>query len=192
MWIALHGQGMLARYFILKLKPLVQVNTCVIAPEGLHRYYLDGKSGRSGASWMTSDARATDIRNYINWLNQVSEEVLSRIGSQPSIHILGFSQGTATATRWACETQLSIKTIVLWGGLPAFDLDTEKAILTFHSIQFYDVQGKIDPFMTKKKQNEKSSLYQKLHIKPRSILFDGKHEITEKEVCRIRDDYLSE
>ena len=41
-WIVVHGYGQQAKYFIRKFKPLQDEETLVIAPEGLHHFYLKG------------------------------------------------------------------------------------------------------------------------------------------------------
>ena len=36
-----------------------------MAPEGLSRFYLEGFSGKVGATWMTREDRLNDIDNYL-------------------------------------------------------------------------------------------------------------------------------
>ena len=96
--ITLHGYGQLAAYFIKKF------NTCpdnydILAPEGPHRFYKNGYSGRVGASWMTKEAREDDIEDNLHWLNLWLSEHL-RSNHYEKIILLGFSQGGATAARW--------------------------------------------------------------------------------------------
>ncbi|MFT7345493.1 MAG: putative esterase, partial [Lentimonas sp.] len=70
--IVLHGYGQLSQFFIQKFSSLT--HQCdIIAPEGMHRFYLNGSSGRVGASWMTKEERETDIEDNQKYL----EEVLS-------------------------------------------------------------------------------------------------------------------
>jgi hypothetical protein len=40
-WFVLHGYGQLAQFFIKKFNTLTDHNVCVIAPEGLSRFYLE-------------------------------------------------------------------------------------------------------------------------------------------------------
>jgi hypothetical protein len=54
--IALHGYGQLSSYFGKKFEDLPN-EFFIVIPEGMHRFYLDGTSGRVGASWMTKEAR---------------------------------------------------------------------------------------------------------------------------------------
>ena len=58
-WFVLHGYGMLAEYFIKKFDSIVNNDNCVIAPEGLSKFYTKGFYGRVGASWMTKENRET-------------------------------------------------------------------------------------------------------------------------------------
>ncbi len=46
-WFVIHGYGQLAKYFLPKFSGLVNKETCVIAPEGLARFFLEDLNGRS-------------------------------------------------------------------------------------------------------------------------------------------------
>ena len=65
--IALHGYGQHPAYMMESLKPLLDSieNLCIVAPEGLSRFYIKGTDGRVGASWMTRDDRVQDIKDNI-------------------------------------------------------------------------------------------------------------------------------
>lgn len=67
----LHGHGQQAKYFLDKFSSLASATTSLVAPEGLSRYYLKGFSGRVGATWMTTEDRHTDIKNYIEYLDAI-------------------------------------------------------------------------------------------------------------------------
>src|SRR5689334_7771778 len=77
-WFVLHGYGQLAQYFLRKFRILEKYNICVIAPEGLSRFYLENitspsgrNSDRVGATWMTKENRLMDIEHYIQYLNTI-------------------------------------------------------------------------------------------------------------------------
>ena len=70
----LHGYGQLSRFFIRKFSALQERYT-IVAPEGMHRFYLEGSSGRVGASWMTKEDRLTDINDIMSFLNEVDQVI---------------------------------------------------------------------------------------------------------------------
>ena len=43
-WIACHGYGQLAKYFIKKFECLEKLNRFIIAPEGFNKFYINGYS----------------------------------------------------------------------------------------------------------------------------------------------------
>ena len=117
----LHGYGHLAEYFIQKFKE-IDPDFYVVAPEGMHRFYLSGTSGRVGASWMTKEARETDIYDNLNWLNSLDEKISQEKIFQKKI-ILGFSQGGATAARWANNGQINADHVIYWASVFPPDLE---------------------------------------------------------------------
>ena len=107
----LHGYGQLAQFFIQKFTPLQKLGYTIVAPEGLHRFYLEGTSGRVGASWMTKVNRELDILNYIQFLDSLHETYKQK--DWKSITVLGFSQGVATAFRWIANGKIEPQEFLL-------------------------------------------------------------------------------
>lgn len=101
----------------------------IIAPEGLHRFYVEGFSGRVGASWMTKERRLEDIDDYLEYLNGIFEHyVKARLEKNNNIkvYLLGFSQGSATASRWLLEDPNRFEGLILYAGMLPPDLDPGK------------------------------------------------------------------
>lgn len=111
--IALHGYGQLPEFFLRRFAPLAEAGWAVIAPEAMHRFYLNGTHGRVGASWMTKEAREDDIRDYVHYLDTLAAH-LDMAHHQPVL--LGFSQGVATASRWVALGSTGFQRLVLWAG----------------------------------------------------------------------------
>ena len=65
--IALHGYGQLGQFFFRKFSA-IEKKIGIVIPEGPHRFYLEGSSGRVGASWMTREWRETDIAENTQYL----------------------------------------------------------------------------------------------------------------------------
>lgn len=180
----IHGYGQQAKYFIRKFGALENDKTCIIAPEGLSRFYLEGFSGRVGATWMTKEERLTDIKNYINYLSSVYEQLTS--GREDlKTSIIGFSQGAATASRWAAMSQIPFDKLILWAGIFPPDMDFEKASHQFFGKKIYYVYGTEDPFLTNERMDEMKELSRKLEVTPAIISFKGGHDISEPPLKQI-------
>ncbi len=121
LWIVLHGYGQLASFFIKHFESMVDDETCVVAPEGLSRFYLDGKWDRVGATWMTKEDRLHEIEDYVEYLDRMLAELVDRLEAKPEVVLLAFSQGTATAWRWLMKGNVRPTQFIMWAGGPATD-----------------------------------------------------------------------
>jgi len=182
-WWVFHGYGQLAQFFIEKFKSLQEAGVCVIAPEGLSKFYLAGNSGRIGATWMTRENRLTEIENYSAYLNSILE--MEKPPQKVRTTIVGFSQGAATAVRWIMNGKVDFDRLILWAGLFPPDMDFEKGADLFQHKQIFEVLGKQDEFITKEKIDEMMNLNQRLQINPTIVEFDGKHEIDTAILSKI-------
>jgi predicted esterase len=182
-WFVLHGYGQLAEYFLKKFSVLEQQQICVIAPEGLSRFYLEdvtkrsqGGSQRVGATWMTRENRLMDIENYLAYLDQIYH---AEIGSRAhlDVTILGFSQGAATASRWAINNTVDFDRLVLWAGIFPDDMDFEKAheILASKKVQL--VYGTADPFLNDQRLVQMRTITERLNVGATVHTFNGAHEL---------------
>ncbi len=117
---ALHGYGQQARYFARHFRPHAGAGCCVVAPEALSRFYLDGAYRRVGASWITREARDADIADSIAYLDAVAAQACP---DALRTVLFGFSQGAAMACRWAAHGATPFSRVVLWGGEVPPDLD---------------------------------------------------------------------
>lgn len=186
----IHGYGQQAKYFIQKFKGLANGTNCIIAPEGLSRFYLDGFSGKIGATWMTKEDRLTDIENYITYLNAVFAEVMASLKEEkrPKITLLGFSQGAATVSRWVANCIGHIDQLILWAGIFPPDLDYTLAVDRFKDIDIKYVYGLNDPYLTESRLKEMKDISSHLQVKPATITFDGEHIIDPETLEKIFSD----
>jgi len=171
-------------FFIMKFQSLAEQQIYVIAPEGLSRYYLTElteqgrKDNKVGASWMTRENREMDIRNYITYLDMVFARELDAFPHIP-VSLVGFSQGSATATRWAIQGNLRFDKLILWSGLFPPDMDFTAGHEKLKDKKSYLVVGKNDPFLNEARMLEFDQLASKIGVQPQKIYFEGKHEISE-------------
>ena len=181
----IHGYGQLSKYFIRKFNSLDNGDNCIIAPEGLSRFYLEGFSGRVGATWMTKEDRETDIANYVNYLNALYVSIKNNISPNTKISIIGFSQGSATVSRWVSTNIIPFDQLVLWAGIfpPDMNFTTTSQILQGKKITY--VYGENDPFITKDRLDEMKQLSTRLDVTPEIITFSGDHNINEDVLRQI-------
>lgn len=180
-----HGQGQLARYFIQKFKPLLKFGISIIAPEGLHQYYLEGFSGRVGASWMTSENRLIAIKNYLNYLDSVFEDVSKEVSKNAKFDVLGFSQGAATASRWIEQSSFEFEKFILWGGALPPDLTQEVIAKRMQHKKLIQVIGKNDPYINKENENKLLKLIQKYKLSSKIEYYDGGHDILTSTLIKL-------
>ena len=188
-WIVLHGYGQLAKYFIRKFQVLDNGEHFVIAPEGLSRFYQKGFDGRVGATWMTRENRLMDIENYLNYLNAIHEQLVPSAFDPKNVVVLGFSQGAATASRWAMQEATNFNTLVLWSGIFPPDLDPDIARKKISEIELINVYGEEDPFLNSAKVEEMRSITKALQAKPRYIKFAGGHDIDQATLEELMRSY---
>ena len=172
-WFVLHGYGYLAQFFINKFNPILDDKTCVIAPEGLSKFYLNGVGvdGRVGASWMTKESREEEIIDYVNYLNQLYGLLITN--KNLKINIVGFSQGGATACRWISDGKIKVDNFILWASVFPDDMK----FTTIKNVNAYFLYGNNDEFVTDERVKKQQNLINASAIKIKTILFEGTHDI---------------
>lgn len=179
--IAMHGYGQLAEYFIRKFNGCSK-NFTILAPEGPHRFYKHGYSGRVGASWMTKEAREDDIDDNLNWLTEWLTAHLKE-NTYERIVLLGFSQGGATAARWYYSQPKLFSHFILWASV--FPPDIEKPNTAIE--QSYFVVGNKDEFLTHDLLDKELIVYQNLGFE--TIQFEGNHDIETRTLNRLLNSF---
>lgn len=182
-WIVLHGYGQLPKYFIRKFHQLNPDKNFVVAPEGIHRFYRKGTSGRVGASWMTKEARLDDIQDNHHYLDQLTTHLLQNKNYKQRF-LLGFSQGGATASRWHQNGSFHADHFILWGSMFPEDLllDEKKSEL-FHSNNYF-VFGDSDPFF-EGQINHIELFLKRQNFSIQIKKFNGAHDIDAQTLLEI-------
>lgn len=172
--IALHGYGQLPSYFLKKFEG-IHSDYFVVAPEGLHRFYLNGPSGRVGASWMTKEAREADLFDTSNYLKKLLIHLKGTYQLEKTI-LLGFSQGGATSARLYSEIPNEFDQLILWASVFPPDIDSSKELsFANRGEQPTFVIGAEDEFFKDEFQSEMIELYTNKGFKTK--LFSGTHTI---------------
>lgn len=181
----LHGYGQSAEHFLRKFRPAFKNDVLWVAPEGLHRYYTQGSSGRVGASWMTREAREDDIADYVHFLDQVWSTLKPQIASNCEIEVLGFSQGAATAARWVAFGAVKPARVIFWGGLFPPDMDWERSASTWQDLPVESIIGDADEYYSDEEFRSYYEPLKKYFGVLRSHTFEGGHTITEEGLKMI-------
>ncbi|MEJ8803902.1 alpha/beta hydrolase [Pontibacter sp. H249] len=177
LWIVCHGYGQLARYFLRHFAVLDNGNTLIVAPEALSRFYLDGFSGRVGATWMTKEDRFSEIEDQASYLNLLLQEQLMQLPENVRVTVLGFSQGGATVSRWLATESIKIHRLILWAASFPEDIDFTTGKAAFTNLPVAMVYGTQDEFITPETLERKQQLMAQLGIVPRVYTFEGGHTL---------------
>jgi predicted esterase len=179
-WFVCHGYGQLASRFLERFRPLEAKERCIVAPEGLSRFYLTESPAerRVGASWMTREDRLHEIDDYVRYLDAVYGQVTPR---KARVTALGFSQGSATVCRWAAFGSSRIDRLIVWSGEVPPDLDLKLLRVP----QLALVYGTRDEFFTPKVVAANEARLREHDIRYELVSFDGGHEIDKAALLRL-------
>lgn len=182
-WIVIHGYGQLARYFLNNFKGL-EHSRCFIAPEGLSRFYLDDQHTRVGATWMTREDRLHEIDDHVAYLDALCDELRRRAMPGVKLNVLGFSQGVATASRWAIRGNTPVNRLVLWAGSIPPELDRE-ALSAWRELHVDLVLGDEDEFADPKDLDAQAQRLESADVRWTKHLFEGGHRLDAVTLRRV-------
>lgn len=174
-WLVLHGFGQKASRFLKNFEPLLNAHTFFIAPEALNHFYLNGASGEVGATWMTKEDRENEMKDYINYLNDVYEQIEAEQFPDAEITVLGFSQGASTASRWVNATSHRINRLIVYAGEVGAEVLPLNQNSPLRRSRNYLVYGHHDKFFTPSAIEKMKAAYAEMNFT--EIDFDGGHSI---------------
>ena len=171
-WIVTHGYGMLAEFFIDKFEGLINDKHLVICPEALSRFYLEGMTGRVGATWMTSHHRDDEIKDYIQYLEHVYAHYVPATAKK--VVLLGFSQGLSTISRWYMHTSQRADMLVGWGAAFPDDVLKNKKFGTIPTKVYIGLQ---DEFIPENMRNAYIEKVKNSNLPIELNYYEGKHTL---------------
>ena len=206
-WFACHGYRQLAGRFVHRFVGLRDLGVVVAAPEALNRFYIDpspgrhGAEARVGASWMTRADRASEIADYVRYLDRLADSVLGREGEQaqergklpeggeppergrpPKTVALGFSQGVHTVARWAVLGRTPVDELVLWGAYLPRDLPVDERLARSRLTLVF---GEDDPTTDSALAREQDERLEAAGIRPRRVSYPGGHRVAPEVVREL-------
>jgi predicted esterase len=185
LWIVCHGYGQLARYFLRHFAPLDNGRTVIVAPEALSRFYLDGFSGRVGATWMTKEDRLSEIEDQAAYLNLLLQTQLHQLPENVRVTIVGFSQGGATVSRWLASGAAPVHRLILWAASFPEDIDFTAGKAAFTNLPVAIVYGTQDEFITPESLRKKQQLMSEMGITPHIYTFEGGHTLDAATLVKV-------
>jgi len=180
-WFVLHGIGQLASQFVRFFADIAGGTRLVVAPEALNRYYTAGISVPAaergvGATWMTREDRETEIRDYVRYLDLLHQRIVAPY-ARPRVVVVGFSQGGATAARWAALGSAKIDRLILWGATLPPDLDLSAGDRTFRGATVSLVVGDRDQHISREALDREGARLDLAGVRFDLLTFDGGHSI---------------
>jgi predicted esterase len=180
-WFVLHGHMYLARQFIRYFRVLEDSKRLIVAPEGLSRSYVNHEERRVGASWMTKEDRLNEIADYVSYLDELHRHLFATLNrTSAKVHVLGFSQGAATACRWVAMGETQIDRLTIWAGLMPPDLDLETGGDRLRDAKLSIVLGDKDEWVDGIEAAEQEKRLKDFGILHEFIRFDGGHVLEDE------------
>lgn len=186
----LHGYGQLVPYFIRHFEELQREDTLFIAPEGLHRFYLNGSKGRVGASWMTKEDRLNDIDDYCHYLDQLYAHFQEKIDKAETVGLFAFSQGVATACRWLTASENRFDYLINYAGAFPPDLDHKAAISRMKNLPVHLLVGDKDEYISEERFKGHLAELKDLGFEVQSQTFEGEHKLYRPVLLKLFSEVL--
>jgi len=187
-WIVCHGYGQLAGRFLSRLDALDDGRRLIVAPEALSRFYVDGTvpASKVGASWMTREDRLGEIEDYVRYLDEVYDAACRPVHREGvTLTAFGFSQGVATASRWALRGKPKVDRLILWAGLLPPDLEPGAHQAALNALDLVFVLGDRDEFTSGTALAEQQAALDRAGVRYRLLTFGGGHRIDADTLRRL-------
>lgn len=176
-WMVLHGYAQQGEAFIQYFKNFAEQGDYIIAPEGLSKFYTKGLLGNVGASWMTKEDRENEIKDNIAYLEKLYKAEIASAGNIATIHLLGFSQGASTLTRYISFKQPVLHHIWVCAGDIPTDIHWQNFKHVTDNATLHILLGKQDSLIAPDKVTELSERLQQHEIQFTLHEFEGAHEL---------------
>jgi predicted esterase len=193
-WIVLHGYGQLAGEFIRFFSDIASDDQLVVAPEAMNRFYLvsvekiPARDRPVGATWMTREDRASEIADYVEYLDALYDEVAApHIENGARVHVLGFSQAVATATRWIEHGRATVHRLIVWGGVLPPDTKLAAGAPALRGVPLVIVAGTRDQYVTPEVLDAERVRLDTASVSYQMLTFDGGHVVSRSVFPRLRE-----
>jgi predicted esterase len=196
-WVLLHGHAMLAERFLGYLEPMAGPGTLLVAPEALNRFYLGtrldgGHDQQVGATWMTREARDSEIADMLEYLDRLMQQVTPPEYPQVPVAVLGFSQGVATAARWLTKGRIRPAMLALWGAPIPADCPLEVIAVLMRYKELRLIAGEEDPIVPSGLIERLVEEWGAVGLKAEAERFPGGHVLHAATARRLAEQFAAQ
>lgn len=190
LWIVLHGFGQLAGDFVEYFCDLNDGRRLIVAPEALNRYYtipstsIPASQRPVGATWMTREDRENEIMDYVRYLDILHARLAAKHPAART-NVVGFSQGGATAARWALLGAAHIDRLILWGATLPPDIDLTTATAGLRGAHLTFVVGRKDQYITSDALGAERDRLSAAGVKFELVEYDAGHSIKRAVLAEV-------
>src|SRR6185295_15099712 len=104
---------------------------------------------------------------------------MDRLGPGTSVHVLGFSQGASTASRWLTRGEAKADRLILWGAPMASDLDPALDAGKLRKLEVVLVAGDADDYVSPKVIAAEKARLEQMGVRHAVRSYHGGHAIDE-------------
>lgn len=180
--VAMHGWGQNASRFARYFAKLTAQNVLIVAPQGFHQFYLDPGAKKVGFNWLTVFERAAAIADCNKFIDQILNS-LSDDFNPERVYLLGFSQGSAMAWRYAMSAQRPVAGLISIGAdLPP---DVAAALASATPFPVLLLRGAEDELVAQPVMDETAAVLREREWPFEQATYPGEHRINDAAVMRI-------
>ncbi len=184
-WLALHGLDQRAATFAAPFARIAGASgRRVLAPEGLSRHILDTRTDATGACWTTIPDRPVDMVDVMAWLDTAAARLDAEAGGGARV-LLGFSQGSIMAARWAVARERVWDAVLIWGGAIPRGVDPRALAARSKTGRVELVVGTRDQFATPERRAAMQAALAEAQVPVRVTTFDGGHRLDDATLAAL-------
>ena len=118
------------------------------------------------------------MADYVRYLDLVHDRIFEIVErSRVKLRVLGFSQGVATAARWAVRGAARVEHLILWGSALPPELDDASSLEPLRAMRVSLVGGSRDVFLGRAEQEKQQSRLTRHGVAFEALCFEGGHRL---------------
>ncbi len=184
-WLVLHGILQRAADFI---RPWARIEgregRRVLAPEGLSRIITDFETDATGACWTTMPDRDIEMRDAFAWLDLCWQRLEVEAGDGARV-LVGFSQGSIVAARWAVARGRVFDAVLLWGGVVPSDVDAAALAACSRDGAVHIVAGSRDVLADEERRAKQYARLEAAGVRLELTTFEGGHRLDDATLTSL-------